>query len=159
MNLAPTSVRTKGLATRSGSGFTLIELMITVVIIGILASIAYPAFQQQVLKTRRSDAKSALTELANRQEKYFSQCLVYTNDLTSAFPVNFNSCAGAGLGAATSSNDNLYSLSATLVAGPPSSYVLTATAVTSKSQNNDTGCTVLTLSSTGAKTPTTGGCW
>lgn len=159
MKTALTSTRTHRLAAHNGSGFTLIELMITVVILGIIASIALPSYQQQVRKTKRSDAKSALTELVNRQEKYFSQCLVYTNLVDKPFPVNKNDCGvNAGLGASTSSKDNLYTLSATFVAGPPSTYVLTATAVATKSQNNDTGCTVLTINSAGLKTPASG-CW
>jgi len=133
--------------------------MLVVVIIGILAGIAYPAYQQQVRKTKRSDAKSALTELANRQEKYFSQCFEYTNNLTGAFPVNSNSCgAAAGLGASANSNDNLYTLSATFVKGPPSTYMLTATAKAGTSQDNDTGCKILTINSAGQKTPASG-CW
>lgn len=55
------------------SGFTLIEAMVAVVIIGILAAIAYPYYLDQVRKARRTVAKTALLEVANRQElKYFS---------------------------------------------------------------------------------------
>jgi type IV pilus assembly protein PilE len=53
-------------------GFTLIELMIAVAVIGILAAIAYPSYTQHVLKSRRAEAKAALLDLAARQERYFS---------------------------------------------------------------------------------------
>ena len=53
-------------------GFTLIELMVTVVIVGILAAIVYPGYQQVVRKSRRAEAKVALLDLAARQERYFT---------------------------------------------------------------------------------------
>lgn len=137
------------------SGFTLIELMIVVVIIGILAGIAYPSYQNQVRKTKRADGKAALMELASRQEKYFSQCSSYTTNITGAYPASESSCgAAAGLGFTAQSADGNYNLSATLTA---TGYTVTATAV-SASQVNDTGCTTLSITSIGSKSPASG-CW
>ncbi len=65
-------------------GLTLIELMITVVIIGILAAIAYPGYQNYAKQTRRSDAQIALTQAANQQEKFFSECNHYAQILYGA---------------------------------------------------------------------------
>ena len=65
-------------------GFTLIELMITVVIIGILAAIAYPSYQNYTKQTRRSDAQIALTQAANQQEKFFTECNHYAQILYGA---------------------------------------------------------------------------
>jgi type IV pilus assembly protein PilE len=147
------------IGARNASGFTLIELMIVVIIIGVLAAVAYPSYQNQVRKTKRADAKSALTELAIRQEKYLSQCFVYSANITGTFPVNNVDCgAAAGLGASANSNDNLYAMTAAVTAGPPPTYVLTATAIAGKTQADDTGCTILKVNQAGAKT-TGASCW
>lgn len=58
-------------------GFTLIELMITVAIVGILASIAIPSYQDSVRKSRRADAKAVLLGLANAMERHFTETNSY----------------------------------------------------------------------------------
>jgi len=149
-----------GFQRQPSQGFTLIELLIVVAIIGILAMISYPSYQNHVRKTKRADAKVALTELANRQEKYFGQCSTYTTSVTGAFPKTFGVCAGTGLGAvSTDSPDGYYTLSITSTG--PTDYTLTATAKGGTTQANDISgalnCTVLNIAVTGNKTPP--GCW
>ena len=134
------------------NGFTLIELMIVVAIIGVLSAIAYPSYQSYMKKSARADAKVGLSKLADKQERFYLQNNTYTTVFTSA-GLNTSSVSEEGYYDFTISSDDLVS-----------GFVLTATAVAGKSQANDTGCTVMTLSSTGVKTPNgvpdgTKDCW
>ena len=63
------------------SGFTLIEVMIAVVIIGILASIAYPSYTKYVTRTYRDSAKACLSEYAHAMERRYSATLSYVGGL------------------------------------------------------------------------------
>lgn len=124
-------------------GFTLLELMITVAIVGILAAIAFPSYQQQIIKSHRTDGKTKLLEVAQRQERYYTDNNTYATSLTllgySSSPVN--------------SDNGYYSIAAAAgTSGIASSYVLTATRL--GSQTKDTTCGNLTLSNTGVKSAT-----
>ncbi|MFO1224791.1 MAG: type IV pilin protein [Burkholderiaceae bacterium] len=63
---------------RRAGGFTLIELMVVVAVLGILAAVAYPSYMNSVRKSRRADAKTALLDLAARQERWMSTNNAYT---------------------------------------------------------------------------------
>ena len=54
-------------------GFTLIEVLIVCVVVGVLTAIALPSYQNQIQKSRRSDAKSALVGAAGQMERYFTE--------------------------------------------------------------------------------------
>jgi len=65
------------LKSKQQSGFTLMELMITVAIVGILAAVAYPAYTSQIAKGRRAECRSGLLQSMQQQERYFSQYNAY----------------------------------------------------------------------------------
>lgn len=95
-------------------GFTLIELLIACVILGILTAIALPSYQNQVQKSRRSDAKSALVGAAGQMERYFTERGTYATA----------TLGSGGVYPATTQN-GYYALSLANLTG--SSYTLRAT--------------------------------
>jgi type IV pilus assembly protein PilE len=122
-------------------GFTLVELLITLVIAGILATIAVPSYQNHVQKARRADAYSCLLDAAQRQENFFYQNNRYTSNIAELGLPNANCGAGAHytLAAAAGSSGSINT-----------SYLLTASRA-SAAQLADTKCGDLTLNSAGAK--------
>lgn len=77
------------MSMRNTRGFTLIELMIVVAIIGVLAAIAYPSYQDSIAKSRRADAQASLLELAQFMERHYTTNSRYTtgaNDTRPALP-------------------------------------------------------------------------
>lgn|SRR5690554_2018166 len=78
-------------------GFTLLEMMIVVMVIGILAAIAYPAYSEYVQRGHRSEGQAALLDLAARQERFFAQNMAYASSL-------------AALGAGTQSASGKYTV-------------------------------------------------
>lgn len=71
-------------ARTSQQGFTLIELVIVVAIVGILAAVAYPSYRESVLKGRRAEARAALMELMQQQERFMTQRNTYMSFTNSA---------------------------------------------------------------------------
>ena len=66
----------------NSKGFTLIEMMIVIVVIGVIASIAIPSYTNSIRKGRRGDAQQGLMEVANRLEGFYARNATYTTDLS-----------------------------------------------------------------------------
>jgi len=81
-----TLFRTSKLSHKRISGFTLVELMIVVAIVGILAAIAYPSYIESVRKGKRAEGRAALTSLLQQQERYFTQNNTYAAFAMGAAP-------------------------------------------------------------------------
>jgi len=78
---ATTMIMTKATTPHMMSGFTLIELMTTLAVVAILASIAYPSYQGQVLKSKRAEGKALLFEVMQSQERFKTENGRYAADL------------------------------------------------------------------------------
>jgi type IV pilus assembly protein PilE len=133
------------------AGFTLIELMITVVVVAILASIAIPAYTSQIRKSRRTDAKTALLELAGREERFLATQNAYTDN---AVDLGYGP---AGTVFPLSVGSGYYTMSVQFTAGDATTlptFTATADPVAGKGQDQDNDCHQFKVVSTGAQTST-----
>jgi type IV pilus assembly protein PilE len=130
-------------ATRLPRGFTLIELMVTVAVVGILSAIALPSYTQYVQKGRRVDAKNAVQDLALREERFFSTNNHYSKSATdlgfTVFPVDVNA-----------SGTSYYSLDVSM---PDSADSFKVTATPKDSQTAD-ACYAYNIDNLGVQTNT-----
>ena len=136
-------------------GFTLIELMITVAIVGILAALAYPSYTNHVVKTRRGAATACLTELAQWMERNYTSCL--RHDVTGAACGTAMTSAQLPAMSCRADLGNNYAFSFT---ANPTATAYTLQAVPGGAQARDTRCGTLTLTQTGARGAAAAtGCW
>lgn len=117
------------------SGFTLIELVITVVIIGILASIAMPAYQEYVRRGHRAAAQSEMMDIANRQQQFFLANRGYASSI-SALNYTLPTVVGTRYTAGITANN----------AATPPTFAITFTAKGAQTSDGN-----LTLNSQGVK--------
>lgn len=118
------------------NGFTLIELMITVVIIGILATIALPAYQEYVKRGHRAAAQSEMMDIANREQQFFLANRSYATTLA-GLSYTLPASVGARYTAAIAANN----------AATPPNFTITFTATGAQATDGN-----LTLNSAGVKT-------
>ncbi|WP_454764641.1 type IV pilin protein [Cupriavidus campinensis] len=112
---------------RRTRGFTLIELMITVMVLGILSAIAIPQYQQYVAKARRTEAKAALARVQGAQERYFTVNNKYE---TSPAALGLLACGATTTGSADTCNSSSYTITIAALAGNISTgYALSAAPV------------------------------
>ena len=132
-------------------GFSLIELMIAVVIVGILAAVAIPMYSDYVTRSRRADGQATLMQVAQELERCYTQFSKY----------NDNSCSVVnGDGISETSDQEFYWISAS--GGNLTESTFTLTATPQNEQADDTDCTALTLTHLGEQSATgndTDSCW
>lgn len=124
------------------NGFTLIELMIGVAIIGILAAIAYPSYTDFIAKSARSDGLAAVMRVANLQEQFYLDNRAYAEDMSELIPGTDPFITDQGF----------YSVDSTGTTG----FTIVATAQGIQA-SRDSACATIQLTDTGAKTPLE--CW
>jgi type IV pilus assembly protein PilE len=120
---------------KTKKGFSLIELLVAVVIVGILAAVAIPSYQSYVIKSNRAAAQSFMMELENREKQYMLDARTYVD------------LATLGVSAPADVSKH-YTIAIVPVSTPPS---FTITATPSSSQQTSDGA--LTLRSDGTKGP------
>ena len=123
------------------NGFTLMEVMIVTVIVGIIAAIAIPSYSKHVTKGRRTDAITFLSEVAGEQMRYFSDNNRYADDMSEL---------GYGDAATFDTPEGHYRVSVTNPGGR-STFVLTATPVAGGRQANDAECEAFTINDKGVR--------
>lgn len=128
-------------ASAPASGFTLIEILIVVAILGVLAAIALPAYENSVIRSNRAEAKSELLIVAADQERFFSSNNTYNTDATPLITTD---------GTTRTTENGFYQIA---VAAGGTGSIATSFIATATPQGNQTAdvCTTLTLSSTGAR--------
>ncbi|MCX7563987.1 type IV pilin protein [Xanthomonadaceae bacterium XH05] len=122
-------------SNRRSQGFTLIELIIVIGVIAILASIAFPAYNDYVQRSRRAVAQSAMLETVQAMERFHTANNTYA-------------------GAACAATAQYYAVSCT-------NQTATSFTITATPQGGQTGdsCGTMTINQAGAKTAGTTGCW
>lgn len=128
---------------RTVRGLSLIELVVVVAIISVIAAIVYPMYTSQSQSVRRAEAKAALQQLAQAEERYYTLNGEYAATL-----------ASLGLTAAT--DRGYYNLS--IVRGGSENEQFTATASAAGMQSGDTDCQTMTIDQQGDTTPAND-CW
>lgn len=144
----------RSLTGQSSNGFSLIELLIVMAIMGVLVAIAIPSYTDSVRRSNRAEAKSEIVQVAAEQERFFSSFNSYSTDAT---PLNTPVVADRD----RVTTNGWYSISVEACAGGNIATCFIATATAQNEQATD-GCTTFTLTNTGLRGATgltTDECW
>jgi type IV pilus assembly protein PilE len=141
------------------SGFTLIELMIVVTIAAILFGIGVPAYESQIRHSRRTDAKTALLDLAVREEKFLTLNNSYTSTPANVgYSAAFPQTVGSGyyqlqlcIGTATATTSTSVSCTAAGATVTGTSFIVAAIPIAGTSQAKDTSCQYFAVDNTGTQ--------
>jgi type IV pilus assembly protein PilE len=125
------------------AGFTLVELVIVMVVAAILAAIAIPMYLSQIRESRRTDARSALLDLASREERYYATNGAYTSSAANLGYAAFPATVGSGYYTV-----QVYVPAAAPDPNPPGAPSFSVTAVPTGGQTAD-ACASLTVDSAG----------
>lgn len=130
------------LPRRVARGFTLLEVLIVAVIVGILAAIALPAYQAQLRRSARAEAQTLLTDAASRQQQFLVDKRTYATSM-SALRLT-----------PPSTLTSKFNFPVTVQDGPPPTFSLTAQAIGDQTRDS---CPTLTIDSAGNRSPAD--CW
>lgn len=139
---------------RGVGGYTLVELMIAVAIVGLLAAVVYPSYTDGVNRSRRAEAMTELARLATLQEQYYADHRTYATDMTD---LGFNADPYV-------TDNGYYSIDTVAVSAITTDYIITATAAGLQA-SADSQCTSFSLNYLGQKTAKKGAadnsneCW
>lgn len=140
-------------------GFTLMELMIVLVIVGILAAMGYPGYREYVVRTQRDLAKATILQVLDRQEQYFIDNKAYATDATAlGFPSGPFAIDRKGKVVTTGDGNRVYNVALTNASA--TAFTIEA-APQLRQATEDTDCGTLSVTSQGVKTASGGGerCW
>lgn len=144
------------------NGFTLIELMVTVAIVGILAAVAYPSYQDSIIKTKRAEGRVALMQIMQQQERYYTQnntYITFSSNSTDANEQKFHWWSGANVSSSS------YEIKAEACTDDTIVNCVKLTAMPGTAKVNaaykDAKCGDISLTSTGVKAAsgTATNCW
>lgn len=124
-------------------GFTLIELMIAVAVVGLLLALAYPSFLDQMRKSRRADAFNALQTVQQAQERWRANRPAFAGSAQLTAAPNASYPAEAGLGLSSTSASGYYDIA--IATASATGYEITATARSGTSQAADRACSRLAV--------------
>ena len=151
------------LKARLEGGFTLVELMTVVVVIAILTAVAVPSYNNQVRKSRPTEAKSMLMDLSAREERYLATNGTYTSSAPALGLTTYPQTTSSGYYSIAAPTITAATAGSATAAATPGTFSFTATAASTQVQDKE--CNTFTLTNAGVQTSKNSGggattdCW